>query len=116
MSKRRRMQLGDWVNAVINAAIGLFLGLAADGLARLFNSEAWPLAVIIPIVFAGLFLFSLMFDRLVDRVFPSGVRPARKPHADGGTPLLRLLSLPAGFALGVILAQFGLADAVFAVL
>lgn len=116
MSKRRRMQVSDWVNASINLVIGVFLGIATDGLVQLVTTAFWPLAVVIPLLFAGFFVFIWLFDKLVDRIFPSGVRPARKPQARGGIPVPRLLSLPVGVVLGVALARLGLGDPIIGVI
>lgn len=116
MSVRRRMQVGDWGNAAINGVIGVFLGVATDGLVQLVTTAFWPLAVVIPFLFAGLFPFIWVFDKLTDRVFPSEVRPARQPRAERRTPLPRLLSLPAGLALGVALARLGLGKAILGVI
>jgi hypothetical protein len=58
----------------------------------------------------------VVFDKLFDRLFSIGVRPARKPQAQGRTPLPRLLSLPAGVVLGVVLARLGLATTILGAL
>jgi hypothetical protein len=110
------MQGGDWVNAAISVVIGVFLGSAADGLVQLATTAFWPIAVITPLLFAGLFLFMLVLDRLLDRLFSIGVRPARKPKEEGRTPLPRLLSLPAGVVLGVVMARLGLDTMILGVL
>lgn len=108
MSERRRMQVGDWFNAAINIVIGLFLGVAADGLVQLATTDFWPMTVIILFLFAGVFLFERVVDKSIDTLFPSGIRPARKPQVKERTPLPRLLSLPAGVVLGIVLARTGL--------
>ena len=106
------MQVGDWANAAINLVIGVLLGSAADGLVQLATTAFWPLAVVIPLLFAGVFLFSWVLDMLTDRLFTIGVRPARTPKEEGPTPLLRLLSLPVGLVLGVALARLGLDETI----
>ena len=106
------MQVGDWANAAINLVIGVLLGSAADGLVQLATTAFWPLAVVIPLLFAGVFLFSWVLDMLTDRLFSIGVRPARTPKEEGRTPLLRLLSLPVGLVLGVALARLGLDETI----
>lgn len=116
MTERRIMQVGDWFNAAFNLAIGVLLGSAADGLVQLATTASWPLAVIIPLLFAGVFLFSWALDAVTDRLFIIGVRPAHRPKEDGRTPLPRLLSLPVGLVLGVVFARLGLDDTIFAVI
>jgi len=116
MNERRGMQMGDWVNAAINVVIGVLLGSAADGLIQLATTSFWPLAVVIPLLFAGVFLFSWALDLLTDRLFTIGVRPAPKPKEKGRTPLPRLLSLPAGLILGIALARLGLDNKILAVI
>ena len=68
MNERRKMQAGDWFNAVVNLMIGVFLGMAIDGLLQLATTAVWPLAVIIPLLFAGFFLIVLLFEKLIDLV------------------------------------------------
>lgn len=110
MSERRSMQVGDWFTAAINLVIGVLLGSAADGLVKLATTAFWPLAVVIPLLLAGVFLFSWVLDVLTDRLFTIGIRPARKPKQEGRTPLPRFLSLPVGVVLGVAIARLGLDD------
>lgn len=112
MSERRSMQAVNWFDAAIKLVIGVLLGSAADGLVQLATTAFWPLAVVIPLLFAGVFLFSWMLDLLTDRLFTVGVRPARKPKEEGRTPLPQLLSLPVGIILGVALARLGLDNTV----
>lgn len=116
MSVRRGMEAGDWINASVNVVIGVFLGIAVNGLAQIFMTGFWQLAVFIVIVTGVAVLFLFMFDGLLNRVseqiFPSGVRPAHRPQPEGRKPIARLLSLPAGMVLGVILAQLGLTQTI----
>lgn len=104
------MQVGDWVIAALNAAIGALLGAAADGLVQLGTTAFWPVAVLLSLLLVGMILFVVLFDAISDRIFSIGVRGAEKPLADARTPLPRLLSLPAGVVLGVVLARLGIAD------
>lgn len=60
--------------------------------------------------------FDQALDRLFDRLFPSGVRPARVPAPSRRKPLIRTLSLPAGVVLGVLAAALGLSDVILAVI
>ena len=108
MNERREMEVGDWVSAIINVAIGALLGSAAYGLAKLVASGAWLMAVILVVLLGGLFLVMVLFDWLVDRLFPIGIRTAKDPHEKKPKPLPRALSLPVGFILGVVLAVLGL--------
>ena len=114
MTDRRSMQIEDWMKAAFNVVIGLFLGLALDALLRLLAAGAWGMAMAVVIPSLGFVLFVLVFDgamgKLFDRFLPSGVRPARKPAATDRKPLGRLLSLPAGIVVGVILARLGLTN------
>ncbi len=110
MSDRRRMRIGDWLNGAAFLAIGVFLGLAADGMAGLAGTAFWPMIIIIPVLFGGVFLFLLFFDRVVDRIFSSGIKPASRPRTKDRKPLVLLLSLPTGIAIGMIGAQLGLGE------
>ncbi|MFN4131065.1 MAG: hypothetical protein ACK4GC_14815 [Paracoccaceae bacterium] len=116
MAERRRMTASDWLNSGFNLAAGLFLGLAVNGLAGLVADGTWQLALIIGVVGAVSVLLLFAFDGLVggliERIFPSGVRPARSAQEKDRKPLARLLSLPAGIALGVVLARLGLSKTI----
>ncbi len=100
------MRAGDWANAAVNLVVGVLLGVAINGLVQLISTGSWFLAVLIAVL-STVFLLLLWFDGLFDKVFPSGVQPARKPQMLP-KPLARRLSLPAGLILGVILASLGL--------
>ncbi|MDU8942309.1 hypothetical protein [Ovoidimarina sediminis] len=108
MTTRRSMTFGDWVNAAALAAVGLFLGLALHYLFQLKSSAFWVTGIVTLLLFGGVFLASLAFDAAVDRLFFGGVKPADPPEGWRRKPLPRLLSLPAGVAIGVIGGQFGL--------
>ncbi len=101
------MKPGDWFNAAVNLVLGVLLGLVIDGLAQLVTTAFWPVVVIIPLLFFAILLFDGLIDGLVEKVFPRGVRPARKTRPAKRTPLPRRLSLPVGLVLGVALARFG---------
>lgn len=104
------MGILDWINTALNLVLGVLLGNVIAGLVQLVATGFWVLAILMPVLFAGLLLFGGLIDGLVDRVFPSGIRPARKPKARRRLPLLRRLSLPVGIVVGVALAQVGLGD------
>lgn len=110
MSDRCKMQVGDWLNGAAILAAGVFLGIAIDAMLDLAGTAFWPLIILIPVLIGGGFLGVLFFDRLVDRFFPSGIRPASRPGTGKRRPLALLLSLPAGIIIGVIGAQLGVSD------
>lgn len=98
------MKAGDWFDAVINVGIGVLLGVAMAA------SGSWFVAVLIPLLAAVLFFYMSLFDRLIDKVFPSGIRPAHKSKKVRKAPLVKRLSLPLGLVLGIVLAALGLGD------
>ena len=102
------MQWGHWLDAAVSIVVGVFLGIAIDGLVLLMTTAFWPLAVIMPLLAAAFFLLDSWFGRLIDKVFPNGIRAARKPKKPGRKPLLLVLSLPVGVVLGVVLARLGI--------
>lgn len=108
------MKAGDWVNAVVNAAIGVFFGIAADSILQLVASGLWVVALAIVLVFAICLGFVWLFESAVDHLFPSGLRKSRRPGVAGRTPLLRLLSLPIGGVVGVVLSRLDLAGPLLA--
>lgn len=110
------MELGDWFNTVINVLIGALLGSVAYALAQLVASGSWLFALIIVVLGAGLFGFMLLSDKLFDLFLPSPIRPAKNPEPQARKPLPRVLSLPAGFIVGVVLAALGLDSAILALL
>lgn len=104
------MQAGDWANAAVNVVVGAFLGMAINGLVQLMSTGFWSVAVLIVVLAAVLFSSALWFDGLVEKVFPSGIRRARKSKKVRKVPLARRLSLPSGLVLGIVLAGLGLDD------
>lgn len=110
------MQPGDWFHATLNVVIGALLGSAIFGVTQLIISGFWLSAVITIIVTAALFLLMELSDKLLDRVFSIGIRPARKPQSKRKNPLPRVLSLPAGFAVGILLAVLGIDTALLSML
>ncbi len=113
--ERRSMHIGDWVNAAALFVVGLFLGSLVEDLVQLATTD-WPFAVFIVVLFAGLFFFVWIFDKLFDRLFPIGIRPSRNPQDNKRKPVPLLVSLPAGFLLGIVLAMLGLDDMVLSVI
>jgi hypothetical protein len=110
------MQTHDWINAGFLLVFGVFLGFVVDGILQLATTSFWPLAIILLLMVAGIFLFELLMDKLFSRIFPIGVRPANKSPAQGRKPLPVFLSLPAGVILGIALARLGLADTILGVI
>lgn len=108
MSERRKMDVNDWISAAFNLLIGALLGSVIYGLMQLVVSGWWLMAVIIVLLGGGLFLFMFLCDKLFDRLFLSWIKPARNPRPQMPKPLLRILSLPVGFILGIVLAVLGL--------
>lgn len=104
------MQMGDWFNGAAILAVGFFLGLAINAIVPLIGTPFWPVALLIPILFGGIFLFDAVLDGLFARIFLRGVQPARQQQAKERKPLALLLSLPVGILTGVIGAQFGLGE------
>lgn len=108
MSERRKMAVDDWMIAAINTAIGVLLGSVIYGLVQLVASGSWLMALIILFLAGGLFLLMALSDKLLDHLFRIGIRPAETPQEPRPKPWLRVLSLPAGFILGVVSAILGL--------
>ena len=107
MSERRSMQLGDWLNAAVSVVIGALLGSAAYGLAQLVASGAWLMAAIIVLLGITLFLIMVIMDKISDRLFPSWIGTVGKRQKQLLKPLARVLSLPVGFLIGMVLAVLG---------
>ena len=111
MRNRRKMILGDWFNSAVLCIVGLYLGLVVHGLSQLVGTVFfWPLLFFFMIMWAAIYLFDNVINRVFDKVFSNGIKPAKNPTAKERKPLIRLLSLPFGIVLGVILAELGLRD------
>lgn len=109
------MEAEDWLSAGFNVVVGLLLGLALNGLLQLVVTGFWLLAAIVLIITLGFLLVHWLFDGLIVRPFFSGFLREQGLQPEGRTPLGRLLSLPAGLVLGVILAEFGLTKAILGI-
>jgi len=103
------IKAGHCAMAAVTFAVGILLGVAINGLAQLIFAGAWVAAFNIVVLAASLFLIVLLHDRLGERLFPSGIRPARNAKKVP-KPLARRLSMPAGLVLGVVMASLGLDD------
>jgi hypothetical protein len=66
------------------------------------------MALILLVLGGGFFLFLILQEKLFDRLFPTGIRPAQNPRPEAPKPLVRVLSLPLGLIVGVVLAVLGL--------
>lgn len=104
------MQAGDWANAAVKIVIGVLLGASIYGVVQLILTGAWFAVFNIAVLSVVLFLIVVLHERLGDKLFPNGIRPARKPQPGRKVPLARRLSLPAGVVLGFLLAALGLSD------
>ena len=104
----RSMQAGDWLHVVLYGVMGLFLGIALEGIVRLLTTGYWLVALLIPLLFCGVLLLDSLLDRVVDRLFPGGVRRVLKSTERRRTPWPRRLSLPAGLVVGLVLGRLGL--------
>ncbi len=109
MNDRRKMAWDDWINAALLAAVGLFLGIAAQLMTQL-SAAFWPVAILSILLFAGVIAFDLTLDRVSERIFSGKIRPPRNPKPAGRRPLALLLGLPAGVVFGFALGALGLAD------
>lgn len=103
------MNMGDWFNSIAFLAVGIYVGLAVDGILKLDWVIFWIFAIGMPIVFWVFIALSGMIDGLIDRILPGGIKPARNPRPKERKPLLVLFSLPAGVVAGLVGARFGLA-------
>ena len=106
---RRKMELGDWLEALVNVVIGTLLGAAAYNLLQLVGTPFFSSAVFTVLLFSALFIAMLMFEELLDKLFPEGLRPSRKGRDRAPKPFALLLSMPAGAAIGVVIGRLGLA-------
>ena len=68
----------------------------------------WATAAIAARIIAGFFLFMEVTDKILDRLFTIGVKPSSVQYPQRRHPLLRRLSLPGGFILGLMIAMLGL--------
>ena len=66
------------------------------------------MAMIMTVFAVTMFLIVLASDKLLDRLFTIGIRPANNPGPIARKPLPRVLSFPAGFLLGIALALLGI--------
>jgi hypothetical protein len=104
------MEPGDWGNSAFNVFFGGLIGILINSLAELIAAGFWLMAIAIPLLFAVVFFIEWIADKLVDRIFPSGIRPAGHTKPKGRKPLARLLSLPVGIGIGIALGQLGFGD------
>ncbi len=109
MRQRQSMQMFDWFNWAALAAIGVFLGLALDGLVDLAFLGAWGSIIVILALSAGWLVFYFLIERVMNFISigrfsaPQQLRKLRKP-------LALHFALPIGIIIGLIGAQFGLRE------
>ena len=103
-NQKSAFKTGDWFDAAMNTVIGVFLGLAVVA------SGSWFIAVLIPLLAAMLFFYISLFNRVIDKIFPSGIRATQKSKKTRKISLAKRLSFPFGLILGVVLAALGLGD------
>jgi hypothetical protein len=109
MRERQKMQTFDWFIWVALAAMGIFLGLAIDGMFDLARTGSWR-TIIVTLVLSGCWI---VFYLLLERVFEfisTGRFSVPKQTQKRYKPLALLFGLPIGIIIGVIGAQFGLSD------
>ncbi len=108
MSDRRKMQIGDWLIWFALMIVGALLGLAVVAWVG-FEEPAFLQTVIfyfIPIGFVHVFtffLFEVTSSGMLDEMKSASSKETKKSK-----PLFLLVSLPAGFIIGVNEATFGL--------
>lgn len=108
MSDRRKMQIGDWLVWFGLMIVGALLGLAVVAWVG-FEEPAFLQTIIfyfIPIGFGHVFMFFLFEvagSGALNETKSASSKETRKPK-----PLFLLVSLPAGFIIGVVAATFGL--------
>lgn len=109
MRPRQSMQMFDWINWIAILAVGVFLGLAINGLVDLAAVGAWgSIMVILGLCAGGLVLYFLI-ERVINFISIgrfSAPQQLQKPRK----PLALFFALPIGIIIGVIGAQFGLGD------
>ena len=111
MGVRRKINLGDWFNSAGLCFVGVYVGLLAHDLSQLVGTALfWPMLIFIVIMWWGMSLSYNVVERVFDRIFPSGIKPAKNLQSKERKPFALLMSLPFGIALGAILAELGLAE------
>jgi small-conductance mechanosensitive channel len=100
----------DWILAAMKFVIGMLLGVALNGLIQLVASGAWVAVLNLVVLFVALFLIVKLHEWVGEKLFPSGIRPARSSKKGRKNSPVRRLSLPVGLALGVVFAELGLRE------
>ncbi|MCK0095271.1 hypothetical protein MWU60_06785 [Yoonia sp. F2084L] len=109
MKQRQKMQTFDWFNWLALVAIGVFLGLVIDGFVDLATVGAWGSILMLLGLSAAGVVFYLFVERVMNFISigrfsqPQQLQKPRKP-------LALHFALPVGIIIGLIGAQFGLAD------
>ncbi|MBF9029121.1 hypothetical protein HKCCE3408_01820 [Rhodobacterales bacterium HKCCE3408] len=110
------MSFDDWISTIGGIGIGFFLGLAAYALAGLFLNGAWLIALAVIVPWLAWLAFYVVLENMAERVFPTGMKQARRLEARRGKPLARRLAGPAGFAIGAFAAWLGLTETILGAL
>ena len=116
MQKRRPMYFFDWVEATALLLVGLFLGMAIGLQLQLSAFWFWATTPVLIVLFGGVLLLDRFLDKISEKIFPTGIRPAKNPKPKGPRPLPKLLSFPVGLSLGLLLAWLGYAKFVLSLL
>ena len=116
MSNRQEMRPSDWGNSAVNIVIGVFLGLAAVGMAELILGGNWFFVVLVVVLFSGVMLFDRGLERLWDWSYRIGTNRVPPRKVARRKPWIRRLSLPAGLLMGVVLSLVGLGDTILSLL
>ena len=109
------MDFDDWVYAAISVVFGIFLGSMVDSLVQMSTTDL-PFALFMTFLFAALFFFMWIsikpLDWLFDWLTSRFTQSSRNLEDKQRKPIPLLVSLPAGFVLGVALARLELDEAV----
>ena len=92
--------------------LGVFIGIAGDGLINLYKAKAWAYVAILLALAFSYIIVVFVVDKLFGKIFPSGVKRIYKPKTQKDFNLLKLLSLMIGCLCGYALAYLGLGNAI----
>lgn len=107
MRERQKMQTFDWLIFAGLAAVGLYLGVALDGMVALASTGSWSSVILILVLSAGGIVFYLLAQGVFEFI-STGRFSAPKQLQKPRKPLALILALPLGLIVGMVGAQFGL--------